>query len=361
MTETFNFVFQNSSVHTNKSSNFDGRVFEFGWNIRIPLIILSFVVILWDIFALFAINTARKTPKIVKFLSTALITFEIFSLIAFSVRKFLLNPAYNDTAMVIGSQFVLLSFLTIGIMSSERLVLFSSNKIYLPYVRFKTFKRISVTSWVFISFLYYLSRYFICKLTDFKLCTHNMKVAFGILVFVVVVVSLCCYIRIFVLLRYETSLTTCGRVPKRSIRKLRSTCLMFAYLVVTLAGFMLFVVDIIFEPSQKIKTLQFDVFVMVSCAVDPLLHVWWFRECRILLLSIPAVYVPALKKRVERMKIELFEIVTYKSTITVSKLWCNCKLSFVYQLLWKQNLHPAVAKIKVTKVTDEEYRWNTWF
>lgn len=288
---------------------------EFDWDVKIPLIVLGILVAVWDLVALVSIYHAKRTPHIVRFLSSALISFEILSLTAFTVRKLLLDASSNDVALVIGSHFVLLSYITIGLMSAERLVLFTSNRIYIQHIHLKTFQRISVAIWSTLSFAYYISIYVVCNMTDYVVCRHNMKVTFGFILFAVVIISTSCYLRIFTLLRYQriAPVTGINSIQNTSMQKLRTTHLMFMFLAVTLIGFLLFVADVIFEPSQKIKRLELDIFNLFNCAIDPLLHVWWFRECRMQLLKRTAMCFPSVQKRVEQMKIDLFDIVTYKT------------------------------------------------
>ena len=292
---------------------------EFDWNVKLPLIVLGVVVTVWDSVALVSIVHAKRTPQVVRFLSAALISFEILSLVAFTIRKVLLDIFWNDTALVVGSHLVLLSFITVGLMSTERLVLFTSNRIYIQHLRTQTFKRISIATWLSFSLIYYVTRYVVCNITAYETCAHNMKVAFGLVIFIVIVLSTCCYLRIFFLLRNKkTSPPSTAYKPNRSIQKLRTTCLMFMFLLVTLVGFLLFVYDLILEPDTRTKKLQFDLFSLFNCTMDPCLYVWWFRECRMNLLKIPALCIPSVKKRTEKMKIDLFDIVTFKTRETIN-------------------------------------------
>lgn len=291
------------------SANTDEQISEFGWEVKMPFVLIGTVLIIWDILALSSVVCAKRTPKLVKFFSAALISFEISTLVAFTIRKFIEDFYPNILFQTIGSHFVLLSFVTVCLISAERLVLFSSRGIYRQDWHYNTFWKVAVTIWVFITFCFYGSRYILCQLINTEICISYISLFFGLFLFLAIVISVSCYVRIyFVLTSQAPDNVGEGRFTKR---KLRATSLGFMYLVVTILGFSVFVSNAVIKPNLKIRLLQLDIYSFINCAADPLLHVWWFKECQIHLLNILAFCRPSLRKRAEKMKIALFDIVTF--------------------------------------------------
>lgn len=314
---------ENISRNLIDSRNFNGtllevntEILEYGWSVKIPLIAIGVVLFVWDILALATINFAKRTPQLVRFFSTALISFEIVTLIAFTIRKLIFDISRNTFVYAIGAHFVLLSFVTVCLMSAERLVLFTKKGIYLQHVHVQTFRRIAISLWIMITLSYYGSVCLICPILRSKICETVISLSFGVFLFAAVAISIACYIRIYFVL----STTTDGeQMQKRTILKLRATGLGFMYLLVTICGLMSFMLNLIFKTDLPNKTLQMDIYSLVNCALDPFLHVWWFKECQIQFLSIFSKCFPSLTGSVERMKISLFDIVTYSSSHAQNK------------------------------------------
>lgn len=290
------------------SAKNDEQISDFGWEVKLPFVLIGTVLIIWDILALTSIIYAKRTPKLVKFFSAALILFEISTLVASTIRKFIEDFYPHILFQTIGSHFFLLSFVTVCLISAERLVLFSSKGIYIQDWHYNTFRKVAVTVWLFITFCYYGSRFILCQLINLEICISYLSLFFGLFLFLAIVISISCYVRIYFLLTSQAPDNICeGRFTKR---KLRATSLGFMYLVVTILGFSIFVSNAIIKPNLQTRVLQLDIYSFINCAVDPLLHVWWFKECQIHLLNILAFCRPSLRKRAEKMKIALFDIVT---------------------------------------------------
>lgn len=286
-----------------------GRLFR--WDFELTptiLIITGAMLMIWNCVALITINCSQRTLKPVRFFSSALVSSELSSLIVFTARKLTADQTFINLTETIGSHFLLLSFTTVCLMSAERLVIFSTKKIITLEKHFRSVWKASVTTWLLLTVVYYGTRYGICQLIP--MCISAMETFFGAVLLVTTISSITCYVRVYFLIIHASP--TKELRGQMSRHRLRATGLTFMYLVVTVFGFCSFVVNAFLQLDIHARRLQIDIFNLVSCAVDPLLHVWWFKECQMKLLEVLSVCRPSLRRRIEKIKSEIFDIVTYR-------------------------------------------------
>lgn len=272
-----------SKMNNNKTTSLDvstdvtlipeigGRLFRREFQL-IPaiLIITGAMLMIWNCVALVTINYSQRTPKPVRFFSSALVSSELSSLIAFTARKLTVDQTFVNLTETIGSHFLLLSFTTVCLMSAERLVIFSTKKIITLEKHFCSVWKASVTTWLSLTVAYYGTRYGICRLIP--MCISAMETFFGVVMLVTTISSVACYVRVyFLIIHAPPTKVLRGQMSRR---RLRATGLTFMYLVVTVLGFCSLVVNAFLQLDIHTRRLQIDIFNLVNCAVDPLLHVW---------------------------------------------------------------------------------------
>lgn len=280
------------------------------WSFELTLIVIGIMLIIWNLVALLAINHSQRTPKLVRFFSSALISFEVSSLTAFTLSKLKPQTSFHIISSLTGTYFLLLSFATVCLMSAERLVVFSSKRIIIQSRHFRTVWKSSVTVWLILTMFYYGTIYADCEVMI--KCIPTMDIIFGIIISTTLLISIACYIRVYYLSIYTSPEGFRGQMSRR---RLRATGLVFMYLVVSVAVFFCFVVNKITQADMETRRIQADIFNIISCVIDPLLHVWWFKECQMKLLYLPALFSPSLRKKIEKIKYSVFDIVTYRKEL----------------------------------------------
>lgn len=262
---------------------------------------------------------------IFRFLSSGLIVFDTFAVFSFTVRKFMDNDHWNIGFHVFGVGFCFLSYITVGIMSLERLVVFHSPNFYLRnFVEFRV-RRFVSTVWIVSAIVYYFTRYGACYImfpdaTMYDVlgrCNNVSFTLFGLTIMSVIVISLLCYAKIFMIIWSETrkseknssmSLTSTAR----SIKQYKSTTVVFVYLlavILTGLGYTLVMAQGLDSKPQRLFTDAVNTF---NCLVDPCIYVLWFRECRLEMLKMFSVCLPRLSNNIEKMRMNVFEVVTVR-------------------------------------------------
>lgn len=98
-----------------------------------------------------------------------------------------------------------------------------------------------------------------------------------------------------------------------------NTYFVFAYLInmtVMLIGVV--IVNIIGAHSRFASVFSF-VIIILNGWIDPLLYVFWFKECKMHFIKTIAVCVPMLELKAEQMRIEVFHIVTSQAVSSTRK------------------------------------------
>lgn len=310
MTENVTTFLSSFSLNTPLTSEKQVQGGRFSWGFELTLIVIGIMLIIWNLVALLAINHSQRTPKPVRFFSSALISFEVSSLTAFTLSKFKAQTSFYIISSLTGSYFLLLSFATVCLMSAERLVVFSSKRIIIQNRHFRTVWRSSVTIWLILTMFYYGTIYADCEVII--KCIPTMEIIFGIIISSTLLISIACYIRVYYLIIYASPEGIRGQLPRQ---RLRATGLVFMYLVVSVAVFFCFVVNAVIQSDIETRRIQADILNIINCVIDPLLHVWWFKECQIKLLYFPALFCPSIRKKIETLKYSVFDIVTYRKDL----------------------------------------------
>lgn len=287
-------------------------------NARIVILIASFIALLYNGLALIALLRTRKTPKRARFLSSALLVFDFLSTLFYTVRKVVVPPEYNLLCQLLALGCSYSAYLNIAIMSLERLLYLQWPLLYLRYIRFSVIKIFSVVIWG----LYQGIWSFQCVQCYLQVSPANMEsylcfelaiLRHAMIVFTLsALVSCYCLVSILRIIKKQNT-----KMPgnKGKLRLHKSTmCVLICcgnYLVTTIWTVILtFCVQ-----ENVIRRIVIDIVLTVNGFVDTSVYVLWYKECRLQLLKMMSVMCPFLKRRVEEMRISVFEIRTFKENI----------------------------------------------
>ena len=236
------------------------------------------------------------------------------------------NNSWNIGTHVFGVGFCFLGYITIGIMSMERLIVFHSPNFYLRNCVAARVQRYVWVTWLGTIFIYYFTRYGACYLmfpdaTMGDVLGRCNKVSFSLFGFTiasVIIVSLICYAKIFLIIWSEGKNTDSDKrvtltSAARSMKQYKSTTLVFFYLIAVILTGIGYVLVMAQGLDSRPQRLFIDTVNMFNCVVDPCMYVLWFRECRMEMLKIVALLFPRLSINVEKMRNDVFDVVTYSN------------------------------------------------
>jgi len=250
--------------------------------------------------------------SIFRFLSSALISQDILAVFGFTVRKFVMHQGASIVIQVVSIYFAYLAFLTIGIMSLERLVIFIRPNFYMRKLPPSRVKLVVLSLWTFLSALYFFIRFGYCYMrvnnaTLLDVITTCNRVSFKmyfVLMFPVIILSIICFIVIVKIIRANPMLST------RSLTEYRATSIVTAYLVVLISTALGYIIITKLNISTVSLRLSTDALNTVCCMLDPCFYVLWYRECRMEMLKIVSCCCPYFNDHIEQMRIKVFSVVT---------------------------------------------------
>lgn len=260
---------------------------------------------------------------ICRFLSSGLIFHDTMAVVFFTVRKFCDNNTGHIVLHVFGVGFTFLAYITIGIMSLERLVVFHSPNFYLRNFTATKVKRWVCVLWLISIIIYYFTRYGACYLivenaTIYDVlgeCNVTSFTLFGLTIIIVIILSLICYAKIFLIVWNEVKKSESNKSlnftsTARSLKQYKSTTLVFVYLIAVILTGLAYVLIMLQGLDTKPLRLYLDAVNTCNCLIDPCLYVLWFRECRMEMLKMVSFLLPRLSDNVEKMRLNVFEVVT---------------------------------------------------
>ncbi|KAH3790311.1 hypothetical protein DPMN_168509 [Dreissena polymorpha] len=209
-----------------------------------------------------------------------------------------------------------LAYVTVGMMSLERLILFYDPNFYLRHVSSKLVKTIAYCVWLAATLLYLSLRFLVCFLQteDFSLyhvtgkCNTISNNGYIAGIAVTIFIAILCYIKIFLIIKSDVKLSM---RPNVSVKHYKATSAVFVYLVIiilTSAGYLLVIK---LNLSQVALRFGLDIITTVNCILDPFVYVLWFKECRMEMLKMLSVclpYVPSLERIIENMRKDIFHM-----------------------------------------------------
>lgn len=262
---------------------------------------------------LVALNRTKHTPKVARFLSSALLVFDFVTVLLYTIRKMVSPGRLNMTIQAFGIGWSFLTHLNIAIMSIERLIVFQWPNFYLRRVTFSTFRKVAFTVWIvyMISWTVGSFRCTFCCLTEtgIRICFLDVVMKYIMITFPLSsVVSCCCLTRIVVIIQLQASkLKEVGC----SVRKHKSTIVVMLCCFNSVVTMIIHVVILLFTLQDNVKRrIILDSVMIVNGFVDTFVYVLWYKECRLEILKLLAKSCPVLENRVENFRKNVFHIPT---------------------------------------------------
>ena len=278
---------------------------EFNMDIRLTLSTVMACIIVWDVFAAMVIRRTRRTPENMRFLSSALVLLDAMILFCRIWRNIFVADDVKEAWKMAGSTFLLMNYVTIAMMSLERNLVFFSYRLYLNYCQPDVVRKYAGRVLIFLALFYPSVRIFTCmSFPNSEKCLTLLKTAFACLLPIVILLSFACYIHMAIVVRRKAT------GADQRVWGNRNTNLSFAYLLTTTANLILVCIDLITKPDKRWTHLTYDIAMMFNGLSDPILYIFWFREARMLILQQMSRLRPKMKTRIEKMRIEIFDIVT---------------------------------------------------
>lgn len=249
-----------------------------------------------------------------RFLSSGLITYDILAVSFFTIRKFVSNHSFNILTQVVGVSFCFNAYVTIGLMSLERYILFRFPNFYIRNFTCKKVKSVTFVVWLISFGVYFYVRLGVCftfsqgiSLYDvIGKCNRETFIMYSVTIVVVIVISFTCYWKIFQIVKSDHT----TYISAKSLHQYRSTSLVFVYVVtltMTTAGY---IIVIGCDLERIALRLSNDLVNTFNSMVDPFVYVLWFRECRMEMIKMFVCGSKKWKNRVENMRLEIFDVVT---------------------------------------------------
>lgn len=292
--------------------------------IKAVFTIVGIMFMVFSTCAVIALNKTKHTPKTARFLSSGLIMYDVLAVSCYTIRKFIGHPELNIIIQIVGSGFAFLAYITVGIMSFERFIIFYSPNVYLRNITPAKLRNCVTIGWLTMLITYYFIRFGLCYFvhTDVTLqdvigkCNEGSFLFYGVFIFVVVLISAACYTKIFLIVKSEIHNTNKSYMlgaAAKYIQNYKSTSLVLVYLltisITSIAYAVIFLLGLETVPFR----LAIDVVNMLNCMLDPCMYVLWYRECRMEILKMLSVCMPSLNSDIEHIRITIYQIVTVEN------------------------------------------------
>ena len=261
-----------------------------------------------------ALFRTRKTPYPTKLLSLGVLAFNSLFIVSSNGGKYF----DNDNSFIFrhfSRGFMTAALFVVGFMSLERLFALNWPNTYIRVVtKGRTIKACVVI--IIGSFLQFiLVRIVGCySQGKFLYCGVFGASYFLVGTIILLFISSASFIKIYTIVRNKS---TTGR-----IQEYRGTLASFLYLInstIAMTIYLGLAVFYTFRAATGDQTIYGDEMVnitdsvyLLNCIFDALVHTIWFKETRLEILKIFSKLCVRLQPSVERMRLEVFSIVTYK-------------------------------------------------
>lgn len=300
----------------NGTSNNDGYPvnLDFETDLRIRIVIFSFsvIILIFNGISFVALNHTTHIPKSSRFLSSALLVFDFVSLFMFTARKLVQDGRYNLLIQMLAMGWSFVAYINIAIMSLERLIVIQWPNFYLSRFSISKFRAISLAIWTVCLAFYstYITSCIALHYTEAaaSACFDPMLNMFiQVTVSISAVVSCVCLGRITILIRRHSNKSS-------TLSNYKSTIVVFLCCLIYLVTAIFYAVILqLTVTNNQLRRVCMDVIMCFNVLADSCVYVWWFREGRLEILKMFAVIFPSLRMRIDKMRIEIFDIMTYSS------------------------------------------------
>ena len=265
----------------------------------------SAILVFWNIISIVVIIKTKKTPQTARFLTCVLLSTETGGLVVLVIESFVEDLETTRILWHLVFTHALVICSTILIMTVERLVVLTSTHVQDVSHRLKKLKRIAIFIWCSEVVMAYLLRYCICRKADIPRRCDTNNIIRVISVILILISNASCVIT-YVLLRVKQGAILLNRPKTRA----KTTIMLFCYILTHTLCMSLMLLGFAFVPNQTFPVF-FQIMNILICLTESLMHVFWFMESRMELLKLLSFLIPKCKNRVEIMRIEIFDIVTY--------------------------------------------------
>ena len=260
-----------------------------------------------------AIFQTKKTPYPSKLLSLGLLVYDGLFVVSANVGK-LFPHEENFVFRQLSRGFQTAAFLIVVFMSVERLFVLNWPN---EFLRVGTRGRIRIVclTIIILSFLQYILFQGLVCYSRGKIYGCGVELAgyYLILTLAGLTCAISSYIKIFKIIRNGSL-----GFGMSSLKENRGTYISFVYLVTSvILGCAYISVTIYFAIMATNGTLTgqeaniWDAVYLVNSIIDPLIYVVWFKEVRMEILGAISKVCPCLKPTVEKMRADVFYIVTF--------------------------------------------------
>ena len=259
-----------------------------------------------------AIRRTKKTPYATKLLSLGLLSYDGLFLILSSISRLF---AYDNLYMIqhLARGFHISAQIIVGSMALERFFVLSRPYLFL---RLATEKRIKLVCGgvIVVSILQYVAvRGFACYARNrFQSCGIGIAIYHVIITITVIFLSYISYFKILKIIYMRDS----KQKYKHSISQYKGTMVSLIYLVNTTFISVVYIGLSLFAFKKQVGGEQQDGSIgrlvdaanLVSCIIDPLIYVLWFKGTRMEVLKMVKVVCPFVKPTIEKMRIDIYNI-----------------------------------------------------
>ena len=291
----------------------DGQDHTFGELMRMKMSIIQSIVMacvtVIDVVGLVVILRTKRTPRTTRLLICWVILFKIGARFSLTTAKLVVGEDATRRCMHIFTSFVCLICFTHGLISLERCIVFFAYRIHLRIGESARMKNCIFLLWIVVWVLNTSIRFIFCNghLRDIWGCNQVIKGCYLTLFCVIVFLSYWCYTKIYLLIRSKNV------TGKHKVKvKIKTTTLMFICSIANSGNVLLICLEMSMVADVYLISIVASVTGLVSSLIDSALFIYWFKECRLELLKLFAVFCPRMRNFVEKTRIEVYDIVTYR-------------------------------------------------
>ena len=219
---------------------------------------------------------------------------------------------------MIGVSFSYIQFVTIGLMSLERFVLFWSPNFYIRCLSTFRIKTITFCTWLIGLVMYYYVRFGLCligrpngSLYDVvDTCNKVTFMMYFATIGVVLITSYACYWKIGRIIKSDP---VTHSINARSVQEYRSTTLVFVYVItvtITAIGYSILLLGNLERIPLRLSNDSVNAF---NSMLDPFVYVLWYKECRMEMLKMLTCGTNIWQNKLEKMRRNIFDVVTIES------------------------------------------------
>lgn len=276
--------------------------------LRVTFVSVAGLLVAFSASAATAMNRTKNIPKTACILSTSLLWFDCATTFTYALRHLFNDNVILNLITLIGICWGCGSFLNIAVMSLDRLILFQWPYFYVR--RFTNGSYVIVYYIIILGFIVGFTCHWMLCFINFSLFWEVRQCMVPLITVYVsashvasMVISIPCFIWILIIIMKQ-------RRRERAKNESNPTIVVFVccinYAISTVLVFILLYT--VCQISIIVRRSATESLYMCNGFVDTCVYVLWFKECRYELLKMVGKVVPPLRKKVERMRNEIFDV-----------------------------------------------------